>query len=869
MRKRLLFQNRKGAKVAKALRALRLCGSIMGFLLVGMLVHAQSRAKFEADRLYKKLAYSGAIPYYQKALDQDHDPECVLRLADCYRLTNQYEKAAEWYQKAVALPEATPETEFYYAHTLLHQKDYRSAKRHFLNYATAMPQDPRGMAFAEAMDHIDEFYRDSSRYKVRNLPFNSQASDFGAFPYNGGVIFASSRTGGNPVNREFQWLAAPFLDLYFVEAKDDSGAVWGRPLKMKGEINTRYHESSFTSAEGQTRAYFTRNNYHNQQKRKSEGNVILLKVYSAEMEGIEGKDIQEFPYNNDDYSMGHPAFSPDGSFMVVVSDKPDGMGGKDLYKCFKEGAGWGKPINLGPSINTPGDEMFPFVHPDGSLYFSSNGQAGLGHLDIFKAAPGWSKAVNCGYPLSSPFDDFAVQFNADGLSGYFSSNRPNGVGDDDIYYFRGQESAASVEVIVMDKVAKLPIENAQIVVKDNGTGEVVEYYTDSLGRIYFPTLLDKTFGSTVFTQEFAEYPFNMATPSDSGITHFKYLVELYNPPPALNVLVIDGHTGEKLPGSKVAMINVLTHDTLYRIADRNARFAIKLDVDAIYDMHVSHDGYLNYREVVNTMGFQYNGDTIIPLFMEKISFNKPIVLENIHYDFDKWFIRQDAAPDLMKVAQLMQDNPRIKVELSSHTDCRGSDEYNRVLSQKRAEEARNFLAIQGIEPYRIVATGYGESRLTNGCDDGVPCTEDQQFANRRTEFTILGYIESNGSLAILTTKENPVAPPVYNPEAERETINKPQLPEAYYAAGNVGPKDGMVYRIQLGTYATQPDPSEFKALFEYLPYLYKMDDAGSLVYYVGDYYDPPLVHRALAHIKQYGFRDAKITTWKDGRMVGI
>lgn len=817
-------------------------------LFITSFAFAQNPAKVKADECYNRLAFATAIPLYQKALEKGFEPEAVIRLADCYRLTNNYPKAAEWYRKVMQLQEKPPISYFHFGHVLLQEGDHKGAREQFAQYAQLLPSDPRGASFVAALDDLPSLLKDSAMVSLEILPFNSNTTDFGAFPYEGGVVFASSRNNSAPLRQDFEWMQQPYLDLFHVA--EDSGKGWRKPALLPATINSRYHESNFFMVPGGTQAVFTRNDFFDHDKGKNAQGVILLQTYFAEMKGLDVGEITPFAWNNHEYSVGHACISANGREMYLVSDMPGGEGGKDIYFCTRQGTGWSQPRNIGAPVNTLGDEMFPYVHSDGTLYFASNGHPGLGNLDIFAAdlTEPQPKVRNLGYPINSAYDDFAYLLHADGTGGYLSSNRP-GMGDDDIYRFKVQ--GVRVEVIVRDKIAKLPIENAKIRVVDEGTGEVVNYTTDSTGHILFTTAANREFDGLVTTTEFDPVKLPMSTVSQTGQTFFQYIVELYNPPPAISAVVIDAKTKERLPGSHALFINIANKDSTLRVADRNGRFAIKLGKKASYDLVVTHPGYLTYTDRVETEMTQYDGDTVIPLELEMIRLNEAIVLKNIHYDYDKWYIRDDAIPDLLHLCKLLRDNPSIKIELSSHTDCRGSDEYNRVLSNKRAWAAAAFLIEQGIDSSQIIPNGYGENRLVNGCDDGVDCNEDQHFANRRTEFAIVGFVGENGQASVLkSVAEDPTAPPKYIPEAGREWFSKPTLPEAAYGKGK--------FRVLAGSYDRKLNHDELRPFFEYGDHVVTSSAGGQFKYYVGDYNSAQSADRAMRHLRTYGWKNASV-----------
>jgi outer membrane protein OmpA-like peptidoglycan-associated protein/tetratricopeptide (TPR) repeat protein len=729
----------------------KFCLVLLMTLMAVAALQAQTRLKRKGDALYAKLSYQLAIPFYEHHLKKHIDNDATTKLAECYRLTHNYDKAAEWYSKVILIPNAAPISYFYCGHALLQQGNLPEAKAMFQKYDQLVMDDARGKNFVRAIDRYEELMRDSMRIEIKPMPFNTSEAEFGVFPYQDGIIFAGARIAGPAVVQEFNWLDSPFLNFFYVTHKKDS-VEWDKPELLKGDVNTRYHESNFTMADGATEFYFTRNNFIDKKKGKSDEGIIKLKLYKGQINGLETSAIEELPLNSDDYSTTHPSVSADGERLYFASDMPGGEGGKDIYYCTKSGAGWSAPINL-KAVNTSGDEMFPFVHQDGTLYFSSDGHPGLGHLDIFYVKPkGDQQVVNMGYPVNSAWDDFAFYLDANEEDGYLSSDREGGQGNDDIYSLKMKRPM--LEIIVLDSVAYLPIEGAKVTVRDLTDNSEQSYVTDSSGFYAFKTYFAHAFEITVETPDFGVTKSRINTDAVAGQLVFTKEVNLWTPPPSITGLVIDDSTKERLAGSEVEFLDLRRKASTVRVADRNGRFHIKLEPTSYYEINVRRKGYMTYTARVSTTLNAFDGDTIIPLKMEKIPFNKPIRLENIHYDFDKWTIRADAYNDLIYLGNLMKKNPTLIVELGSHTDCRGSDAYNEALAQKRANSARIFLIDLGIEPMRIKAKGYGEYQLSNKCDDGVPCTDKQHDDNRRTEFKIIGEIEGvDMKNSVLETKQ--------------------------------------------------------------------------------------------------------------------
>ncbi|HKI90047.1 MAG TPA: OmpA family protein, partial [Draconibacterium sp.] len=358
----------------------------------------------------------------------------------------------------------------------------------------------------------------------------------------------------------------------------------------------------------------------------------------------------------------------DESVLYFVSDMPGGLGGKDIWKAEKQGGSYGKPVNLGPDINTPGDEMFPFVRDNGELYFSSNYRIGMGGFDIFKAVQdedGHWVVENMGSPMNSPGDDFGICFVQGENKGMFSSNRKGSRGDD-IYSFMVPPKIFQVE------------------------GEV-----------------------------------------------------------------IDKETGNKMDGATVRIIG--TDGTNLKMRTKNGKFQLKLKPETDYIFAAFKDGYLRDKASATTIGLEDSKDFRFDLYLTPT--DAPIKVENINYAFNSYELLPESKVALDTLVQVLQINPTITIELMSHTDYVGSDQYNFDLSQKRAQSVVDYLIEKGINPQRLVAKGYGETwpktvtrELAQKYDflkRGDELTEEfiskltpeqQEIANsinRRTEFRVL------------------------------------------------------------------------------------------------------------------------------------
>jgi len=705
-------------------------------LLSSFPLSAQNRHTEKGDEEVAALAYANAIPHFLKAVKKGEEG-ALVKLARCYYRIRNYDAAAEAYEKLNTESVIPVNDYFDYGHILLQQSKYAEAREAFETYAETVSGDPRGRRFADALANMERWYRDTASCEIISLPFNSNAADFGAFPYQDGVVFSSSRAVGSK-DYTFEGLNQAFLNLYYVETKDLDANKWKAPEALDGELRTKYHESSFSVSEkDSTTAWFSRNSEVKGGRSRKTNRLIWLNIYETKMKGLKGKDIQPFEHNCEDCNSSHPFITADGKYLYFSSDRTGGEGGKDLYRSAWSGSAWSSPQNLGPKVNTPGDEQFPFLHPDGTLYFASDGHPGFGHLDIFKYSDRSPDPVNLGAPINSAFDDFGYFLNFEEKYGYFSSNRPGGQGDDDIYAFN--LTLPQVEILVMDSVSQLPVENARVLLYDENEALILDTKTDSLGGAGFEIKRDFSYRMVVKTPDFRDAVVNIDPASEALGFQDRYRVVLYNPPPAMTAIVVDDSLKQPLDGAIISLRRLGIEDSIVRETDRYGRFSAKLQPRMEYEMVVRKEGYYTFRTPVSTTDDSYDGDTIIPMKLKPVEIGEVFTLDNIYYEFSKWNLTPRSELELDKLVGLLRDNPGVSIELGSHTDSRGNDGFNQELSLKRALSARNYMVMSGIRAERIDYKGYGESQLVNRCDDGVECDEAEHAVNRRTEFIITGY----------------------------------------------------------------------------------------------------------------------------------
>lgn len=450
--------------------------------------YSQPRTLLQADRAFDRFHFQDAKALYKKVIEQDSNHLHTLkRLGDSYRLTNQLVESKKWYSRVVRFSGIDAKYYLYYAEALRAAYDYENAGKFYLKYLMDYPLDHRARALYGGVQEMQKLLSDSANYTIVNMDFNTDAAEFGsAFFANDGIVFASSRPHQMPLRRADGWFDRPFLDLYVVYKIDDD--IFSNPLPFDGEVNMQYHEGPAAFNADFSEMYFTRNFYHKRSRKYDREGVLKLEIFHAEKDQNGWQVTGPVSFSSQEYSNAHPTLTADGNTMYFSSDRPGSIGTGDIYVVQRDENGeWGEPENLGPEINTEGEEAFPFIHPDGTLYFASNGHIGLGGFDIFKAkkqSDGSWDVKNLGPPINSAYDDFAFITDMQKNSGFFSSNRPGGKGSDDIYRF-SRLLEHHLKILVLDSLEKTPMEGIAVIIRHAGNGDAFVLFTDAEGQVKF------------------------------------------------------------------------------------------------------------------------------------------------------------------------------------------------------------------------------------------------------------------------------------------------------------------------------------------------------------------------------------------------
>jgi len=450
---------------------------------------AQNKDTKNADKHFSRFEFVDAAEDYAKLVEDGKGNIYVYsQLAESYYNIFNTVEAERYYAKALEKSE-NPEMIYKYSQMLKANGKYEESNQQMQKFASMRPGDDRAVAFKANPDYLPKILEKGKKFNVQNLPINSKYSDFGGTFKDGKLYVTSAR---NSSRRTYGWNEEPFLDIYSF-TKNDDGTYQEEDL-LDDDINTRFHEGVVTfSPDGKT-MYFSRESFFERvfEKDSSTTNKYsVLHLFKANREGTNFNNIEGFSINSENYSVKNPSLSSDGKTLYFASDKPGGYGKFDLYKSsVNEDGSLGEPVNLGQKVNTEGQEMFPFISDNGTLYFSSTGHLGLGGFDVFhtKEIDGrFGPIRNIGIPVNSNADDFAFRIDEATEEGFVSSNREGGVGSDDIYAIKKLQPLCDVLVTatVTDINTGEPINGALVTLYDDQGNKVVSKNADASGVAEF------------------------------------------------------------------------------------------------------------------------------------------------------------------------------------------------------------------------------------------------------------------------------------------------------------------------------------------------------------------------------------------------
>jgi outer membrane protein OmpA-like peptidoglycan-associated protein len=727
---------------------------------VSFLSFSQSGKLKKANTYYEKLAYKLAIENYSDLLNTDlANADMKSKLAFSYYNINDLKNAEKYYVDAINTGNIPNEQYFYYSQTLKQLGKYADSDKFMNVFYEKSNSDKRAISFANNRSYLDKIQKEGIHFNISEVDFNSNESDFGGYQLSktGEVYFISSRRN-TMVKNNWMWNGGKFLDLFSV--KNEKSSI----PHLISNISTTFHEGPMCFYPSESMVFFTRNNISKGKNRRDEKGIQNLKLYSAKVDSSGNwKDELETSVNSKDYSIGHPTISRDGKVIYFASDMPGGFGGADLYMAVLNSDGLiGKPINLGKDVNTEGQEMFPWISPDGLLFFSSNGQIGLGGLDVFvmtieNNGNSFGNLTNVGKPINSQNDDFALTFNSDGKTGYFSSNRVGGKGSDDIYSFQlSRPLVFKMKLIgtVLDQNTKLTLAGSTVQLKDNNGTTIASAITDDKGNYSFDVSPDMEYTVVAQNKDYSENKTSVKTSPQFG-NIIKATVELVKTPQiGLIGTIKDNKAGILLDGVRIKIKDKNSGEIIFEgTTSDKGDFLKELPTNKVndllnYTVTISKTGYLS-----KTVDFSYkilkpgliNLNEKLDVSLGKVEIGIDLAtlidIKPIYFDLGKFAIRKDASIELDKIVKALNEYPTMEVELGSHTDCRSSIASNLKLSDNRAKASAEYIKKRISDPQRIFGKGYGESKLKLDCPcEGVVksnCSEDEHQKNRRTEFIII------------------------------------------------------------------------------------------------------------------------------------
>jgi len=873
-------------------------------LFLFLFTHLSAQYK-QGIKFYNRYDYYKAIEKFKRAIKpgSKNYTDALVKLADSYRFIRDFKDAATYYKLAIESGPVDALTHYYYGIALKSSNRYEEALTEFSAYLKENPTDSKAKNAVKSCIEMKAALSVAQEYTAVNLSaINTKHSEFCPVLYGKELVFISYQKNDLVNFDKFDLDGAPYLSIYYSSITNDS--VFSSRKSFSKIINSDFHDGPICFPDSNT-IYFTHVEY--KERKKDKAYVNRPKLYFSTKKGKNWQKALSFQYNSDDYCIAHPTISQDGNYLYFSSDMPGGQGSMDIWVCKKDSSGWSKPQNLGPDINTSGNEEFPYLRKDDILFFSSDGLPGFGGLDIFSAkkiSGQWVLKQNEGLGLNSFADDFGVFF-IDNTKGYVSSNRDGGMGSDDIYKFTYTSRSTAIEgTVLLSKNGKDFAKNINVLLEDDKCNLITSSRTNETGFFHFDnltpgkkymlkldekdpslpkikryyyadkngnlarvtetnekgekyvftnlpsdlnaisnigandislagnllfgqnpsspipnaliTLVDENgkvidqattnfFGSFAFNKVSADDDFSIEVSAPDGLKipsnarivltnkngkeirviksdkSGKYKFNKLSSDKTVldNMKVDEGDLvmdlkgkildpdKKQMPGTKVSLLNENGETLFIDTTDENGKFTFKkLSVLKDYTISLDQDDerlkkydqvYIATPEekVILTLakdfkkGFQYkvlasdqNALKVIYVddpWLDVLSFKEKetTIQESVYYGSGEFKLNTAGLNILDKVILVLKSNQKIHIEIGSHTDSRGNDDFNLNLSKKRATFAADYIISKGISLSRVKGIGYGETKIINKCANNINCTDDEHAKNRRTEFRII------------------------------------------------------------------------------------------------------------------------------------
>ncbi len=771
------------------------CGCFMAWSL------AAQNSDYDAGNTYfQSSLYKEAILSYEKALEREPDlMQAKSKLADCYRLVNNPQKASVLYADLVQSLDGKKYL-WDYAQSLRNMGKYTEAKEFFLRYAQQL-DNKKGQQLARSCEWAAANLNNlSPMFAVENMEaLNSKNADFAPTFYKDQLLFASSRSVAKETNGLVNWTNDAF-NQYYQAVGDAKTGIFSTAKPLRNFIGKDINDAPMSfSADGSLVAITSNNFMDGIRQIDGSGMLMDIYIYEALSKNEWKQGSQQFFAHNASadaeipFSTGSPFITENGDAIYFASNRPGGFGGYDIYVCYRLAKGWSLPKNLGYPINTAGNELYPFIDQFNRIYFASDYHYGYGGLDIFSAEQrpyGWANLQNLGTGVNSSYDEMYFVINANSKIGYFSSNRPNGKGNEDIYKAQQLRGFAIAEKKTLNLGEQYVFRNIQF-----GDQNELTFNTDEqdqmmnlvIGLNDNPDIVAQVFaytdarGSTNSNQ-------NTSVKRASAIANF-----LTNNGINANRIVHNGY-GESYPINncregvscsesehavnrrvEISLVGrrTETNSVVYSydaspdtrkstkknpITFRTRPRPIALGTDLVVINETNPPAIVeNTKTDTKTNEIDKNiasktepktsktdpktnktEPTRRPVRKTHYAINDKIDIANIYYENQRSSVDEKKSPGLKEIIDLMIDQPYIVVEIGSHTDANGEEGFNLDLSRKRAESVKSYLVKKGIPADRLTTKGYGESQPINRCKEGVKCSDEELAVNRRTEFKVVG-----------------------------------------------------------------------------------------------------------------------------------
>ncbi|MBP8822624.1 MAG: PD40 domain-containing protein [Flavobacteriales bacterium] len=715
-----------------------------GLLLVpGVVALGQGRADTHtrlADRYYARMAYAQAKAEYRIAADLGAVNEHVVkRLADCSMKLGDTRDGELWYAQVVKYLNRAPIDLYMYAQALKGNGKYAEAETWMDRYLAMSPKEGEP-GQSNIVDFAAKFAANPDRFTVKRVSVNTPLDDMAA-TWDGPerVVFCSTKDSSIGVQRRAAWNDQPFLDLFTAKRQPDGDLIDARPVR--GNVNSRLHDGPAVVAPDGS-LWYTRTN-----AAKGQNGVHRLAIMHAQRDGEGWKGADPFLYNNPECSVGHPAISADGRWFFFISDMPGGYGGTDLYLCENRGGQWGEPRNLGPGVNTPRNELFPFMAADGTLYFASAGPPGLGGLDIFASRAGehgeFAFSVNVGAPVNSSKDDFAFVIDPAGKTGYFTSDRPGGPGGDDLFAFTmhyALEQRYLCTGTVIDDDNALPVAGVAVELLDAGGAVVESTVSDTLGRYSFPVKENMAYAVRARMQGRYDGLVHLST---EHIKQAQILVRDVHLVPDAGIWLrgVVRHKDQLgfVEGVKVSVVNLTSFFSEVHLSEDGGDFLFRMQPNEQFEVVLEKPDLFTISVPVSTMGMQrgvLDLGEVADLAMEPVQLGRYLPLKHVKWTEGTGNLPPSALAELDQVAERVQVNPSLKFELAVHMDTRLAPDAAMKLAQARATAIADYLRTKGIRGDQMAVKAYGITKPLVPCGPGVECTAGEHQRNERVEYAV-------------------------------------------------------------------------------------------------------------------------------------